>query len=169
MLARDATPADAEAIAHIYNQAIAERTSTFETRARTAVDIAGWLGGMHPVIVMVDNDLADAAVIGYGATFPYSDRACYRGVAEFSVYVDRDHRGRGVGKLALGALYQAARKAGLWKLVSRIFPENAAVRRLNSTLGIREVGVHEKHGELDGVWRDVIVVEWLIRENIGQE
>lgn len=118
------------------------------------------------MIVIVGGDLPGAAVIGYGATFPYSDRACYRGVAEFSVYVDRDHRGQGVGKLGLGALYEAARKAGLWKLVSRIFPENTAVRRLNAALGIREIGTHEKHGQLDGIWRDVIVVEWLIRENI---
>lgn len=166
MLARDATPADADAIALIYNQAIADRSSTFETRPRTAEDIDRWFDGAHPVIVIVDGDLPGATVIGYGATLPYSDRACYRGVAEFSVYVDRDHRGQGVGKLALGALYEAARKAGLWKLVSRIFPENTAVRRLNATLGIREVGAHEKHGQLDGIWRDVIVVEWLIRENI---
>ena len=166
MLARDATPADAEAIAHIYNQAIADRTSTFETRPRTAENFARWFDGVHPVVVIVENDRPGAAVIGYGATFPYSDRACYRGVAEFSVYVDRDRRGQGVGKLALGALYEAARTAGLWKLVSRIFPENAAVRHLNATLGIHEVGIHEKHGQLDGVWRDVIVVEWLIRENI---
>jgi L-amino acid N-acyltransferase YncA len=167
MLARDATPADAEAIAHIYNQAIADRTSTFETRQRTAEDIADWFDGQHPVVVIVENDRPGAAVIGYGATFPYSDRGCYRGVAEFSVYVDRDQRGQGVGKLALRAVYEAARKAGLWKLVSRIFPENTAVRRLNATLGIREVGIHEKHGRLDGKWRDVIAVEWLIRENIG--
>jgi len=167
MLARDATAADTEAIARIYNQAIAARTSTFETRPRTAQDIARWFDGVHPVIVIVAGEPPGDNVIGYGATFPYSDRACYLGVAEFSVYVDRDHRGQGVGKLALRALYESARKAGLWKLVSRIFPENAPVRRLNARLGIREVGMHEKHGQLDGVWRDVIVVEWLIRENLA--
>jgi L-amino acid N-acyltransferase YncA len=162
MLIRCATLSDAEAIAGIYNQAIAERTSTFEIRLRTANDIASWFDGFHPVVVIE----VDGNVAAYGATFTYRNRECYKGIAEFSVYVDRNHRRRGLGRVALTALIEASEKAGLWKLVSRIFPENTAVRALNRTMGVREVGVYEKHGQLDGVWRDVIIVERLILANI---
>jgi phosphinothricin acetyltransferase len=164
MHARHATPEDAAAIAAIYNQAIADGVSTFETRPRDAKDIERWFDGVHPVVVVEQ----DGQVVAFAATFAYNDRECYRGVAEFSVYVDRDQRKRGAGKRALLALYEAARQAGFWKLVSRIFPDNAAVRTLNRALGIREVGVHANHARQDGVWRDVIVVEWLIAENIAK-
>jgi len=162
VLARAATADDAAAMAAIYNQAIADRASTFETRPRTPDDVAAWIGGPHPVLVVEDR----GEVVAYAATFPYSARDCYRGVAEFSVYVSRSVRGRGIGRVALSALIDAAREAGFWKLVSKVFPENLAIRRLNRSLGVREVGVHEKHARLDGIWRDVIVVELLIPENI---
>jgi L-amino acid N-acyltransferase YncA len=162
MHARSATPGDAAEIARIYNQAIEDRTSTFETRLRTADDIVSWFDGVHPVIVVEDK----GKIIGYAATFPYRPRECYRGVAEFSVYVDRGARKRGAGRLALTALFEACERAGFWKLVSRIFPDNMAIRNLNRDLGIREVGIYEKHAQLDGIWRDVIIVEKLIMSNL---
>jgi phosphinothricin acetyltransferase len=158
MLARPATLDDLDAIARIYNQGIDDRGSTFETRRRTPGEIAGWLDGTHPVVVVEQA----GNVVAYAATFAYSQRECYRGVAEFSVYVDRDRRGQGAGRLALAALFDAAREAGFWKLVSRIFPENAAVRKLNQAMGVREIGTHKRHAQLDGIWRDVIVVERLL-------
>lgn len=160
MLARNATPEDATAIARIYNQAIEAGGATFETRKRTPDEVARWLDGIHPVVVVE----AASEIVAYGATFAYSQRECYRGVAEFAVYVDSGNRRRGAGRLALGALFDAARDAGFWKLVSRIFPENAAVRRLNAAVGVREIGTHRKHARLAGAWRDVIVVERLLDE-----
>ena len=56
----------------------------------------------------------------------------------------------------------AAKEAGFWKLLSRVFVENQASRRLIQSLGFREVGVYEKHAKLDGVWRDVVIVERLL-------
>jgi phosphinothricin acetyltransferase len=158
MIARAATIEDVAAIARIYNQAIDDRTSTFETRRREPEEIADWLQGVHPVVVV---EWA-GHVVAYAATSSYSQRECYRGVAEFAVYVDRAHRTRGAGRLALESLFEAARKAGFWKVVSRIFPENTAVRRLSEAVGVREIGVHQEHACLDGVWRDVIVVERLL-------
>jgi phosphinothricin acetyltransferase len=91
------------------------------------------------------------------------------GIAEFSVYVERAWRGRGAGRQALERLLQEAQKAGFWKLVSRVFVENAASRTLLRRLGFREVGVYEKHAQLDGVWRDVVIVERLLEAGVASE
>ena len=159
---RAATPDDAEDIAHIYNQGIEDRTATFETTRRTPDDIARWFDGVHPVVVVEQQ----GEIIAFAATFLYRPRACYAGIAEFSVYVRRDKRGCGMGRAALLALFDAAETAGFTKLVSRVFVDNVASRRLLASLGFREVGVYEKHGRLDGVWRDVVIVERLIPANI---
>ena len=162
MLARPATPDDAGAIARIYNQGIEERTATFETRPRTEEEIKGWFGGTHPVVVVEE----DGEVISFAATSSYRPRECYAGVAEFSVYTAREARGRGAGRLVMQALIREAGRAGFWKLLSRIFVENTASRDLLASLGFREVGVYEKHARLDGVWRDVVMVERLIPDNL---
>ena len=162
MRARLATPDDAQAIALVYNEGIADRTATFETRARTAEDVRAWFDGKHPIVVVEQDD----AVAAFGSTSSYRNRECYAGIAEASVYVGRAWRGRGAGRMALEALIETAERAGYWKLVSRIFPENHASRRLIRSLGFREVGTYEKHGKLDGVWRDVIIVERLIPANL---
>jgi L-amino acid N-acyltransferase YncA len=158
MTVRPGTPADAAAIARIYNEGIEDRVATFETRLRTAGDIEGWFNGRHPVVVVE----RDGTILGFGATFEYRPRECYAGVAETSIYVARHARGTGVGRVALDALMAAAREAGFWKLVSRVFPENVASLALLDRLGFRQVGRYEKHAQLDGVWRDVIVVERLL-------
>jgi len=77
-------------------------------------------------------------------------------------YAAREARGRGAGRMAMNALMDAARAAGFWKLVSRVFPENAASLGLLRSVGFREVGRYERHAQLDGVWRDVIIVERLL-------
>jgi L-amino acid N-acyltransferase YncA len=156
--ARPATQADADSIARIYNEGIEDRVATFETRLRSAGDVCAWFDGVHPIVVVED----DGRVVAFASTSTYRPRDCYAGIAEASVYVARDSRRRGVGRIALEALIQAAKEAGFWKLLSRIFPENKASRGLVQKLGFREVGVYEKHGQLEGQWRDVVIVERLI-------
>lgn len=163
MKSRLAMPQDASAIARIYNLGIDERVATYETEHRTAEDILTWFDGKHPVVV-VEND--EGQVIAFASTTSYRPRACYDGIAEYSVYVDPIVRSKGVGKLTMQALIDAARESGFWKLVSRIFPENQASLNLMKSLGFREVGLYEKHSQLDGAWRDVVIVELLIEENI---
>jgi len=158
LVARLATPDDAAAMATIYNQGIADRVATFETEPRTSEQVAAWFDGRHPQIVVE----RDGVVVAFGSTSGYRARACYAGIAEFSVYVARGVRGQGVGRVAMQALMAAAEIAGFWKLVSRVFVENAPSRRLMQSVGFREVGVYEKHGQLDGVWRDVVIVERLL-------
>jgi phosphinothricin acetyltransferase len=159
MKTRDAAAADAPAVARIYNEGIDDRVATFETRHRTAEDVVQWLDGHHPVVVVEDDD---GAVIAFAATSAYRPRDCYAGIAEFSVYATHAARGRGAGRAAMEALFVAARAAGFWKLVSRVFVENAASRSLLRSTGFREVGVYERHAQLDGVWRDVVIVERLL-------
>ena len=161
MRARLATPADAAEIARIYNQGIEDRIATFETRPRSAEDVRGWFDGAHPIVVVEDA----GRILGFASTSTYRPRECYARVAEFSVYVARDARGRGVGRLALRELIAAAARAGLGKLVSRIFPENHASRAVCRVLGFREVGVYENHGQLDGAWKDCVIVERLLGGN----
>ena len=157
-LARIATPDDADVIATIYNEGIDDRVATFETRHRTEDDIVAWFGGKHPVVVVE----LDGKVAGFASTSTYRPRECYDGIAEYSVYVARNARGNGVGRVALEALFTAAREQGFWKLISRIFPENISSRRLMKSLGFREVGTYRNHAKLDGKWRDVVIVEKLL-------
>jgi L-amino acid N-acyltransferase YncA len=157
---RAASLADAEAIAAIYNQGIADRVGTFETDPRTKDQIECWFDGGYPIVVVEDG----SEVVAFASTSSYRNRPCYVGVAEFSVYVARSRRGTGAGRLAMMALLDAAEAAGLWKLISRIFPENTASRALMAKVGFREVGVYRRHGKLDGVWRDCVIVERLLGE-----
>jgi len=163
LTSRPAIPADAAAITEIYNQGIEDRIATFETEPRSVSDIQSWFEHAQAFVSVVDED---GDVVGYAISHPYSDRPCYRGIGAFSVYVRRDRRGRGVGPVAMAALIEASRERGLWKLYSRIFPQNLASRSLMARMGFAEIGVHEKHGKLDGVWLDCVNVELLIPENI---
>jgi phosphinothricin acetyltransferase len=158
LTSRAATPADAAAIAQIYNEGIEDRVATFETRPRSADDIRQWFDGIHPIVVVEDN----GGIVAFASTSTYRPRECYAGIAETSVYVARAYRHQGAGRVALEALIQAARQAGFWKLLSRVFPENTASRGLIRELGFREVGTYERHGKLEGQWRDVVIVERLI-------
>jgi len=163
MKARAASRQDAPAITAIYNQGIEDRIGTFETEPRTVDQIEAWFDEAYAFVAVED---AGGEVVGYAVAHPYADRCCYRGIGEFSVYVRRDARGAGVGRAAMAALLSAAREAGLWKLLSRVFPENRASLSLMAHMGFKEIGVHEKHGKLDGVWRDCVIVERVIPENL---
>lgn len=162
MRVRLANEADAAAIMHIYNQGIEDRVGTFETELRTEERVRAWFDGIHPIVVVEH----EGEIVAYASTSTYRERACYAGIGEFSVYVRRDWRGRGAGRLAMTRLIQECEAAGFWKLVSRVFVENAASRGLLRALGFRDVGVYEKHGQLDGVWRDVVIVEYMLSRNL---
>jgi len=163
LAARSASPDDAPILAQIYNEGIEDRVGTFETRPRTVQDVLSWFDGVHPIVVV---EAEGEGVIAFASTSNYRSRECYAGIAEFSVYVARHARGRGAGTVAMRALLDAVKPAGIWKLVSRIFVENDASRRLMASMGFREVGIYQKHAKLDGQWRDVVIVERLIPDNL---
>ena len=161
MASRRALIEDGAAIAAIYNQGIEDRVATFETELRTPAGTAAILAERLPVYPAVVVE-GSGRIVGFAWTAPYSSRPCYKGIGEFSVYVDRGVRGMGAGRLALTALIPECERLGFWKLTSRVFPDNRASRGLCASLGFREVGIHSHHARLDGVWKDVVIVERLL-------
>ncbi len=158
---RRAEPNDADAIATIYNQGIEDRLATLETETRSAEERRRWLaarGPRHPVIVAE----LRGRVVGWGSLNSFNPRPAYDHVADLSVYVGRDWRGRGVGHRLLEALIARARELGYHKLVLAAFPFNAAGVTLYRRLGFAEVGVYREQGQLDGKWVDVVVMERLL-------
>ena len=154
MTLRELQPADWPDVARIFEEGIRTGNATFETTAPTwETWDAGHLAD-HRLVVTLDGD-----VVGWAALSAVSDRACYSGVAEHSIYVAERVRGLGFGRQLLAALVAAADAGGIWTLQSGVFPENEASLALHLSLGFRVVGVRERLGRLDGVWRDVVLLE----------
>jgi len=155
---RQAEAADAESLAEIFNQGVEDRVATFETRRADAGTATRW----------IDKDLVlvavrDGAPVGFAKASPYADRhQYYDGVREATLYVERGARRTGVGRRLLERLADAAGDAGAHKLVGKIFTSNEASIAMVGGLGWRDVGVHQRHGILDGEWKDVLVVEKLL-------
>ena len=158
---RPAEPADAPAIAALYNLGISERQATFETRPRQPAEIGAWFEPGLPFIVAEDGD---GRVVGFARVSPYSDRCVYEGVGEHGVYVGREARGHGVGRRLLEALAAESERHGLYKLTSRVFTTNAASRAAPRAAGFEEDGIQRRHGRLDGEWKDCVLVERLLGE-----
>jgi L-amino acid N-acyltransferase YncA len=156
---RSASREDAAGICRIYNEGIRGRGATFETRERTVDEVRKWFDDPRfPILVAVQED----AVVGWAAASSYRVRECYAGIAEYSIYITSSHHGQGIANLLMPAFLQALEQAGFWKVLSRLFPENAASRAVCARHGFREVGTYRKHARLDGVWRDVLIVERLL-------
>jgi len=158
---RDAVSDDATAVAVIYNQGIADRLATLETEERTVEERRHWLlsrGPRHPVIVAE----TDGGVVGFGSLNVFNPRQAYDHVADFSLYVERSWRGKGVGGRLLEALVERAKCIGFHKMVLSAFPFNPAGIALYQRCGFRVVGVYKEQGFLDGRWVDTIIMERLL-------
>jgi phosphinothricin acetyltransferase len=145
---------DWPAVAAIYEAGIATGDATFET---TVPDWPAWDAAHLADHRLVARD--DGRVVGWVALAPVSDRPAYVGVAEDSIYVAADARGRGVGRALLTAVIASAERSGIWAIQTGIFPENQASVRLHQACGFRVVGVRERLGRLHGRWRDVLLLE----------
>ena len=147
-------PTDWEQVRGIYLAGIATRNATFETEAP---EWERWNASHLPFGLLVAQ--ADYVLLGWGALSPVSERCCYAGVAEASVYVALDHRGQGIGEALLGGLIEDSEKHGIWMLQAGIFPENVASLGLVKKCGFREVGVRQRIGKQGDRWRDVRLLE----------
>lgn len=152
---RPMVDADADAVAAIFEQGIATKNATFEQVAPTWEHFAA----SHVDGLSFVADLTGTGVVGWVACTPYSSRAVYRGVVEESLYIDAAVRGQGIGRALLQHFLTAAEAQGVWTVQAGIFPENAASIALHHSLGFRTVGVRERLGQMDGVWRDVLLLE----------
>jgi phosphinothricin acetyltransferase len=156
---RAGAPGDAASIAAIYNHGIAERSATFDTDPVTDARVMTWLGDERQPTLVADRD---GRVIGWARVIRSAERCAFAGVGEYTIYLDQEARGRGVGRRLLEALVVAAEAAGYWKLQGRLFVTNEASLALARACAFREVGVYERHGRLDGEWKDLLIVERLL-------
>lgn len=151
---RAMTDGDLTRVREIYDEGIATGDATFETAAPPEAELAKkWLPG-HRWVAELDGE-----VVGWAAAAPVSERECYRGVAETSVYVAASARGRGVGKALLHQQVNEADAGGLWTLQTSIFPENRASIALHHSAGFRTLAVRPRIAQRDGVWRDTVLLE----------
>jgi len=154
-LIRDYTSEDWADVERIYAEGIATKLATFETKPKSQAAFEdGSVNGSTLVA-----QAADGAVLGWATLWPVSDRCAYAGVAEVSVYVAASARGKGVGKALMNALVERSESLGHWTLQAGIFPENAGSIKLHEACGFRTVGGRERLGQLDGQWRDVLLME----------
>jgi phosphinothricin acetyltransferase len=151
---RPMQPGDWDAVLGIYEAGIATGNATFETEAPTWERWDSSHLDEHRLVAIVDSH-----VVGWVALSPVSDRCVYGGVAENSVYIHPDQRGRGVGVALMTALIDSSEAAGIWTLQTGIFPENTASIALHQRVGFRIVGTRERIGRLHGTWRDTLLLE----------
>ena len=150
---RELGSGDWPAVRRIYEEGIRSGHATFETQAPSWAE---WDATHSEPRVVAEQD---GSVVGWAALSPVSSRCCYEGVAEVSVYVAEEARGAGVGRVLLDELVARSEQAGYWTLTAGVFPENEASLRLHRACGFRELGIRERLGRLDGVWRDVVLLE----------
>jgi L-amino acid N-acyltransferase YncA len=157
---RPARESDAERVAAIYNQGIEERQATFQTRLHKPGELEGKINEGGGLLLVAE---LDGEVVGWAGFAAYDDPAeYYAGVAESALYVDRAARRRGVGRALLEALATEAAGRGRYKLTAKIFTTNESSIALFRACGWSDVGVHRRHGRLDGEWKDVLVMERLL-------
>jgi phosphinothricin acetyltransferase len=157
---RPAEASDLHAVAEAYNAGIQERVATLEIRLRTSHELSGWVTDGRPFLVAE----LDGRVLGWARAGAYSDRCVYQGVGEHAVYVHPDARGQGLGGRLLTELCAECERRGYYKLTSRIFTDNHSSRAAHRTAGFREVCIQRRHGQLDGQWKDCVLVEKLLGE-----
>lgn len=152
---------DINSILEIYNQGIEDRIATLETDTKDYTYMKDWLdkhNGRYNVIVAEQ----EGKIVGWASINQYNNRSAYDGVADISVYISREYRGKGIGKRLLSELENIAKENGFHKMVLFTFPFNQLGQRLYKKMGFREVGVFKNQGILDGNFVDVMAMEKLL-------
>jgi len=153
VIVRDLRPDDWAEVAEIYRDGMRSGLATFE------IEVPSWEDwhAAQTIALVAENELG--TVIGWAALGPVSTRWAYRGVAESSVYVAREAQGRGIGRVLMERLIERSDRDGIWTIQTSVFPENNASLKLHRSVGFRVVGVRERIGKRDGLWRDTVLME----------
>ena len=155
-------PRDADAIRTIYNREVLESTVTFDMVARSIEEQRDWIAehsGAHPALVAVDGD---DSVVGFGSLTPYRPRPAYAPTVEDSVYVDRDQRGRGYGRLILEELVRRGSDHGFHTVIARIVGHHEASIGLHARCGFEHAGTEREVGRKFGRWLDVVLMQRML-------
>lgn len=145
-----------------YNQGIEDRIATLKTRLRTNDEMIDWLNNReskYKVLIISDES---GQIHGWASLNIFNSRCCYNGVADISIYISRDHRGKGIGKILLKGLIELAKTENFNKLVLSTFSFNEVGKKLYRSLGFREVGTYIKQGILDDKFIDITIMEYLL-------
>ncbi|OBR64023.1 GCN5 family acetyltransferase [Paenibacillus oryzae] len=162
-IVRSALSSDLEAILKIYNQGIEDRIATLETETKNMDYMRSWIEDHQDryQVLVAENE---GRLVGWASLNRYSQRRAYDGVADLSIYILREYRGKGVGGHLLSALEQAAKENQFYKIILFTFPNNIAGQKLYRRHGYREVGIFEKQGVLDGNMVDVMIMEKMLKK-----
>ncbi|WP_421177961.1 GNAT family N-acetyltransferase [Metabacillus dongyingensis] len=145
---------DWDQVKTIYLEGIATGHATFETDAPSW---KSWNESHSKTCRLVAKD--GNKTLGWAALSPVSGRRVYAGVADVSIYISQSYKGQGIGTALLRSMIELSEKEGFWTLQSGIFPENTSSIILHNKAGFREVGIRERLGKMNGVWRDVVLLE----------
>lgn len=162
IVVRDASHADLGALLRIYNEGIEDRIATLELDPKSREEMGAWWndhGSRYAVLVAEDGK----DVVGWAALNPFSHRCAHAGIADLSIYVAREMRGRGLGSLLLPRLVERAKAAGFHKIVLHALNDNAVGKRLYRSTGFLEVGVFREHGKLGDTFVDVVAMERILK------
>lgn len=158
---RAATFADAGAICEIHNQGIVDRVATLDTILRAPDAVRAWLGEHGPTLPVIVAEV-DRVVVGWASLNRFNPRTAYDSVVDFSVYVERAARGKGVGRRLLDRLIEVARERGYHKMVLSALASNETGIALYTRAGFNRVGIYHEQGLLDGRWVDTLIMEKLL-------
>jgi L-amino acid N-acyltransferase YncA len=158
--ARAASPADAPAVATIYNQGIADRTGTFETEPRSAQQIEAWFDGRHPIVVVEEG--REVVAFAFASTSAYRSRPCYAGVAEFSVLCRTQPSQLRCRPRCHDRFARRGTSGWVLEITIAHIPGEHGQPSADGESRFREVGLYRRHGKLDGAWRDCAIVEHLL-------
>jgi L-amino acid N-acyltransferase YncA len=159
MLIRSVVPTDWPRLTTIYQQGIDTGHATLETKAPSPQEMSAKYLATPQLVAEITAENGKSEIVGYALLSSVSGRCVYGGVAEVSLYIATDYRGKGLGKMLLEQLITASEDAGFWMLQAGIFPENTASVTAHHRAGFRTVGLREKIGKREGIWRDVLLLE----------